>query len=56
MEKRNFAIVTDSGCDLSAEYLSANGVETVRLGFTMNGVNYGEDGETLGVKEFYTLL
>jgi DegV family protein with EDD domain len=56
MEERKFVIVTDSGADLSAEYLSKNGVELIGLGFTMNGVNYGEDGESIGVKEFYDLL
>ena len=56
MGQRTFAIVTDSGCDLSAEYLSINGVELVGLGFAMNGVNYGEDGEAIDGKEFYAKL
>lgn len=54
MKNRLFEIVTDSACDMTEEYLSEKGVETVRLGFTMNNVNYGgEDGEKIDVKKFY---
>lgn len=54
--KQAFAIVTDTGCDLSADYLSANSIECIQLGFTLNGVNYGEGGERISLQEFYTLL
>lgn len=57
MEKRQFAIVTDSSCDMPASYYAENGVELVSLGYTMNNVNYeGENGEHLSEKEFYALL
>ena len=55
--KRKFAIVTDTGCDLSEEYRKKNEVHLVSLGFTMNNVNYGgEDGEKITEKEFYDRL
>lgn len=54
MENRAFAIVTDSCCDMEESYYKANGIDYVKLGFTMNNVNYGgEDGEKIGLKEFY---
>ena len=57
MEKRQFAIVTDSSCDMPACYYLEHGVEVVNLGFTMNNVNYeGETGEKISEKEFYKLL
>ena len=57
MEKRKFAIVTDSACDMSKEYLKNNFVECVNLGFTMNNVNYeGENGEKISEKDFYAKL
>ncbi len=57
MEKRKFAIVTDSSCDMPASYYEEHGVEVVNLGFTMNNVNYeGENGEKISEKEFYQLL
>ncbi|MBQ9081613.1 MAG: DegV family protein [Clostridia bacterium] len=52
--QRKFVIVTDSGCDMSEEYLSQHGVETVHLGFLMDNVLYsGEDGEKIDTKIFY---
>ena len=57
MEKRQFAIVTDSSCDMPASYLQEHGVVCVKLGFTMNNVNYeGEGGEKITEKEFYQKL
>lgn len=54
---REFVIVTDSGCDMTEEFLAKNGVDCVKLGFTMNNVNYsGEDGEKISEKEFYEQL
>lgn len=55
--KRKFTIVTDSGCDMPAAYLEENGIVCVRLGFTMNNVNYeGDCGEPISEKEFYAKL
>ncbi len=55
--KRQFAIVTDSSCDLGEEYLQEHDVECVSLGFMMNGVTYGgEDGEKIDVVDFYEKL
>ena len=52
--QRKFIIVTDSGCDMPESYLSANAVQTVRLGFSMDNVLYqGEDGATIDTKTFY---
>ncbi len=57
MEKRKFAIVTDSSCDMPKSFYEEHGVEVVNLGFTMNNVNYeGESGEKIEEKEFYRLL
>ncbi len=57
MFKREFAIVTDSTSDMPATYYQKHGVEVVKLGFTMNNVNYeGENGEKLNEKAFYKLL
>ena len=54
MEKRQFAIVTDSCCDMEESYYEAHAIDYVKLGFTMNNVNYGgEDGEKIAVKDFY---
>ena len=57
MMKRNFEIVIDSACDMPAEYYAEHGVECVKLGFTMNNVNYeGESGEKITPQEFYQQL
>ncbi|MBO5240606.1 MAG: DegV family protein [Clostridia bacterium] len=57
MQNRKFDIITDSGCDMPANYLQEHGVTCVRLGFTMNNVNYeGEGGERITEKEFYQKL
>ena len=54
---RKFTIVTDSGCDMTEEYLRENEIELVKLGFNMNNVNYeGESGELIDPKEFYAQL
>lgn len=55
--ERKFFILTDTGSDLPAEYYAAHGIEEIPLGFTMDGITYGgENGETIGVKEFYDRL
>ena len=57
MQNRKFDIITDSGCDMPASYLQEYGVTCVKLGFTMNNVNYeGEGGEKITEKEFYQKL
>ena len=57
MAKRQFDILTDSCADMGEAYYEKNGVDVVRLGFTMNNVNYGgEDGEKIALKDFYEKL
>lgn len=57
MKSRKFAIITDSGCDMPESYLKEHDIICVRLGFTMNNVNYeGEGGEKITEKEFYAKL
>ncbi|MBQ8308478.1 MAG: DegV family protein [Clostridia bacterium] len=57
MENRKFDVITDSGCDMPASYYNDNAVACVKLGFTMNNVNYeGEGGEKITEKEFYEKL
>ncbi len=52
--ERKFDVLVDSGCDMPKEYLEEKGVACVKLGFTMNNVNYeGEGGEKITEKEFY---
>lgn len=53
---RKFALITDSGSDLPADYFAAHEVDCVKLGFTLDGATYGEDGGEMDVKEFYELL
>ncbi len=56
MEKQ-FEIITDSGCDMPQSFFDEHGIDCVRLGFTMNNVNYeGEGGEKITEKEFYEKL
>ena len=56
-KQRKFDIITDSGCDMPADYLQNNGIVCVKLGFTMNNVNYeGESGEKITEQEFYQKL
>lgn len=55
--ERDFAIITDSACDMPADFLRDNGVICVRLGFTMQNVPYeGECGERISEKDFYAKL
>lgn len=57
MEKRAFEIITDSGCDMTAEYLNEHNVGLVKLGFTMDNINYeGENGEKISEADFYAKL
>lgn len=55
--RRNFDILTDTGCDMPESYFKEHDVACVKLGFTMNNVNYeGEGGEHITEKEFYQKL
>ncbi len=57
MQKRNFQIITDSGCDLPKEYFAEHNVECVKLGFVMDGVEYlGENGQEIDLRAFYERL
>lgn len=57
MQNRKFDIITDSGCDMPANYLQEHDVTCVKLGFTMNNVNYeGDGGEKITEQEFYQKL
>ena len=42
---RKFTIITDTGCDMPKEYFEEHGVVFAKLGFILNGVNYGQDSE-----------
>lgn len=51
---RLFEIVTDTGSDLPAWYYETHNVHRILLGFTIDGVTYGEGEDAeLDVKEFY---
>ena len=55
--QRKFDILTDSGCDMPQNYLLKNEVGCVKLGFTMNNINYeGDCGEHISEKDFYQKL
>ena len=55
--ERKFEIITDSGSDMPRSYYEEHKVACVRLGFTMNNVNYeGENGEKISEQEFYQQL
>ncbi len=55
--KRKFDIITDSGCDMPESYLREREIALVKLGFTMNNINYeGEGGEHIDEKTFYQKL
>lgn len=55
--ERTFTIITDSACDMPAEFFRKNKILCVKLGFTMQNVNYeGESGEHITEKDFYAKL
>lgn len=41
---------------MPADYFAAHEIDCVKLGFTLDGATYGEDGGEMDVKEFYELL
>lgn len=54
---RKFDILVDSACDMPKSYLDEHEIVCVKLGFTMNNVNYeGESGEKITEKDFYAKL
>ena len=54
---KKFTIVTDTGCDMPRAYLEEHGIVCIKLGFTMNNINYeGDCGEPITEKEFYAKL
>ncbi len=54
---RKFAIVTDTASDLPNEYYREHDIESVPLGFQMDGVIYGGDvAEDMEIKTFYRKL
>ena len=54
---RKFDILVDSACDMPKSYLEEKEIACVKLGFTMNNVNYeGESGEKITEKDFYAKL
>lgn len=47
-------IVTDSSCDLSADYIKESGIQVIPFTYNLDGVDYEDDfGQTLTYKEFY---
>jgi len=57
MQERQFDIITDSTCDMPTAFYEEHGVTCVKLGFTMNNINYeGESGEAIAPKDFYAKL
>ena len=55
---RDYVILTDSCCDLSAEMAAKLGVEILPLSLEMGGKSYRNypDGRDIGFQEFYTRL
>ena len=53
----DFIIITDTGCDLDLDYLNKNNVMLMKLGYSIDNIDYeGNDGKVLDVKEFYKIL
>ena len=50
---RKFDILVDSACDMPKSYLDEHEIACVKLGFTMNNVNYEGEG---GGKSIYQCL
>src|SRR5699024_12650437 len=53
---RKFVLITDTGSDLPAEYYTQHDIDCIKLGFTLDGETYGEDGGEMDAKKFYELL
>ncbi len=50
---RDYTIFTDSTCDLAPEMYPENGLEVFTMYFTLDGVEYPDDGKTLAGHDFY---
>ncbi|MCR4777661.1 MAG: DegV family protein [Lachnospiraceae bacterium] len=50
-----YVITTDTTSDLPESYLAENGIKTLKLGYTIDGVTYGKE-KNLDLKEFYALM
>lgn len=53
---RKFVLITDTGSDLPVEYYAQHDIDCIKLGFTLDGQTYGEEGGEMDVKKFYELL
>lgn len=51
----NFAIISDTTCDLPAEYTSENHIDIIPLYYSIDGVVYGDDKQ-LEPTEFYSIM
>lgn len=50
-------IITDSNCDLTAEYLKENNIPVIPFYFNLKGQDYADDfGKSISYKEFYDEL
>ena len=50
-------IITDSNCDLTAEYLKENNIPVIPFYFNLKGQDYADDfGKSISYKEFYNEL
>ncbi|MBO5772874.1 MAG: DegV family protein [Clostridia bacterium] len=57
MSARKFKIVTDTGCDMTNEWLEKRDVHVIKLGFYMNDTEYeGESNNHMTPEEFYVQL
>ncbi len=52
----NYIIITDSSCDLPAEYLKENKVKSLQLGFQLDGKIYQDGDAAITPKQFYEAL
>jgi len=56
MSERSYTLVTDSTCDLTAEFLSEINVPAIPLGFTIDGKVYKDFDPDMPLERFYSLL
>ncbi len=52
---RNYVIITDTTCDLPAEYVAEHGIKIIPLCYMLDDVIYGSD-KNMDVKEFYDCM
>ena len=53
-----YIIMTDSACDLPADFVTQRNIEVIPLTVTMDGKSFPHypDAETMSVKDFYAAL